>query len=112
MMCGFLTAQSQGVTEHKFEVSGATAPTGATVELPTNPQPEDGTTIEVTKIEEQDAAGNWNDVTTAFRIGDNKTKKVTLKKNNGEIPLTGRKIRVHWKTSKTIEADPIITTTY
>jgi hypothetical protein len=74
--------------------------------------PEDGTTIEVTKIEEQDAAGNWNDVTTAFRIGDNKTKKVTLTKNNGEIPLTGRKIRVLWKTTETITADPKVTTTH
>jgi hypothetical protein len=74
--------------------------------------PEDGTTIEVTKIEEQDAAGNWNDVTAAFRIGDNKTQKVTLTKNNGEIPLTGRKIRVLWKTNKTITDNPQVTSTY
>jgi len=111
MMCGFLAAQSQGSTEHKFDNNGGSVPTGATVELPLNPTPPSDTFIEVTKIEEQDATGKWHDITSAFKIDDNKTKKVTLKKNNGEISLAGRKIKVHWKTNNTI-TDVTVKTTY
>ena len=65
MMCGFLAAPSQSTAEHKFHNNGGSVPTGATVELSLNPTPPADTSIEVTKIEEQDAAGKWHDITSA-----------------------------------------------
>jgi hypothetical protein len=105
-----LCAQTQGSVDHSFQNNGASAPTGATITPPTGAP--GGTTIEITKIEEENTAGGWSDVTSGYTRSDNPSGKVTVKKNNPEPPLTGRKLRFHFKTNNTVSGNPGVTTTY
>jgi hypothetical protein len=97
--------------EHAFPAaSGSQRPTGADIAPSDTP----GTnTIEITKIEEQDLAGNWHDVTSAFTRTDNPSALVKVKlKVPGESGLALRKLRFHYKTKESISKDPVLTVTF
>jgi len=111
LLTAIVVAQTQGSIDVQYPSSGgAQVPTGTTIEPP--PEPKDNT-IEITKIEEMDLAGNWHDVTSAFNRNDNPSKKVTLTlKEPGPTGLGNKKLRFHYKTKETINNEPNLTTLY
>jgi hypothetical protein len=105
-------AQSQGSVSHTFNPEGGSGnPVGADIAPPAGSP--DGTTVEITKIEEKDTAGNWHDVTAGWTRKDNPSAKVNCKVDEpGTGGLTNKTIRFSWKTNNTITGNPSVTQVY
>ncbi|HEB52519.1 MAG TPA: hypothetical protein ENI87_04600 [bacterium] len=102
-------AQSQGSVTITFQPNGAAEPTGCHATPPSTAAP--GTTVEITKIEEQTSDGQWHDVTNAWTRSNNPSKKVTCTKPS-EASINKKTFRFTYKTSSTIQGDIVLTTTY
>jgi hypothetical protein len=107
-----LVGQTQSSVDVLMVTNGTNDPTGFTAAPPADAPTTPPTTIEITKIEEQNSNGTWTDVTSGFSRSNNPSALVTVKHLHPELVLAGRVLRIHYKTNNTITSNPVITQVY